>query len=261
MSPETLVQVQVTERVALLKLDDPLANILSEAMVDALALAVERVLGEPSVKVILLTGEGKMFCAGANIRELGALCDRQTAEAFSRKGQALCDLIETAPKPVIAALNGRYVLGGGAEIAVACHLRLAEECTQFGNPEVQLGLMVGWGGSQRIPRLVGAAKGLELLLTGERVSARDAASMGLVNRVVADGTVLQEAMALARQMAKLSGPVLAATLAAVHTGVRHGCEQGLDAEARLFGLLAENSDWREGTSAFLEKREPEFLDR
>ena len=260
MSASLPVRVDVSDRIATLTIDNPPANTLSVAVVDALAAAFRQVLADPEVKVIVLTGAGSLFSAGANVRELAALQDRSQAERCARNGQALCDLVETSSKPVIAALNGRYVLGGGAELAVACHLRVIEESTQFGNPEVQLGLMVGWGGSQRLPRLVGLGVGLELLLTGRRVAAREALSLGLVNRVVADGTSLTEAIALARTLARLSGPVLAATLDVVRTGVRLGFAAGIEAEASAFARLSENKDWREGTRAFLEKREPTFGD-
>jgi len=145
-------------------------------------------------------------------------------------------------------------------VAMACHIRLAEESTELGNPEALLGLPAGWGATQRLPRLVGQGRAIEMLLTGERISSRQAEAWGLVNRVVPDGTVLPEALGLAEQLTRLSAPVLAAMLRAARTGERLGMEQGLKAEAESFGLLCENDDWHEGTRAFLEKRQPTFHD-
>lgn len=260
MSESPLVRLEVHDRVAILTLDHPPANTLSLATLDALSEALAAALADDAVKAIVLTGAGKLFAAGADIKELNALSRREDAVAFSAKGQALCRAIEDAPKPVIAALNGRYAVGGGAEIAMACHLRLAEESTQIGSPEVHLGLMVGWGASQRLPRLVGVGRAIEMLLGGQPLAAAQAERIGLVNRVVPDGEGLAEAQSLARQLTALSGPVLAATLDAVRTGVREGFEAGMARERAAFGALCEHADWHEGTQAFLEKRPPQFRD-
>lgn len=261
MSELPLVYVTINERIGIITLNHPRANILNQATLERFEVVFRRVLDDPEVKVIIITGEGVLFSAGADVKELAPLDAHVKAEAFSRKGQALLELIESAHKPVIAAINGAFCLGGGNELAMACHLRLAEEGTQLGNPEVRLGLMVGWGGSQRLPRLVGPTKALELLLTGKRITAHEAERIGLINKVVPNGTVLQEAMAWARELAQLSAPVLAATLRAVYVGLREGYARGLEEETRQFGMLCENEDWQEGTRAFLEKRKPQFMDR
>jgi len=261
MTEQPLVRSTVDARTAVLAIDHPPANALSVAVLEALHAALPAALANPDVKAIILTGVGRFFCAGADIRELAELSDCHSARSFSERGQALCNAIADAGKPVIAAINGPLVLGGGNEVAMACHIRLAEESTEFGNPEVLLGLPVGWGASQRLPRLVGQGRAIELLLTGERISAGQAEAWGLVNRVVPDGTALTEALALARRLARLSGPVMAAMLRAVRVGDHLGLEQGLKAEAESFGLLCESEDWREGTRAFLEKRQPTFVDR
>ena len=260
MGDTSWVRSTIHARTAVLTIDNPPANALSLAVLDALRAALDAALASPDVKVIVLTGAGRLFCAGADIRELAELCDCHSARGFAEQGQALCHAIADAEKPVIAAINGRLALGGGNELAMACHVRLAEESTELGNPEIQLGLPVGWGATQRLPRLVGQGRAVELLLTGERISARQAEAWGLVNRVVADGTVLEEALALAARLERLSAPVMAGMLRAVRVGERQGGEQGLKAEAESFGLLCENDDWREGTRAFLEKRTPAFRD-
>ena len=224
----------------------------------------------PRFKVIVLTGQGRYFCAGANIQELHDLAGEAAAQELSRRGQALCNLIESSPKPVLAALNGKFVLGGGAEIAMACHLRLCETSTQLASPEVQLGLMVGWGASQRLPRLVGLGRALDLLLTGRRVQADEALAIGLVNRVVEDGRALTETLALAEVLSNLSAPSLAATLSATlagatgsgatDSGATDSAADGMAHEQALFGQLNQGADWREGTQAFLDKRPPRFCD-
>jgi len=257
---EPLVKTRIEERVAILSIAHPPANTLSRATLGDLRAAFEQVLADASVKVVILTGEGKLFAAGADINELGALHVAAEGEEFARQGQALCALIETSPKPVIAALNGRFCLGGGLEIALACHIRLAEESTQLGSPEVHLGVMVGWGASQRLPRIVGVGRALELLLTGRRITAQEAERIGLVSRGVADGAVLTEALTLAKQLAALSAPTLKGTLRAVFTGLNEGFVRGAAFEAARFGALCEHADWREGTQAFLEKRPPHFQD-
>jgi len=261
MSTLPLVHVTINERIGIVIINHPRANILSQATLERFEVVFRRVLDDPEVKVIIIAGEGVLFSAGADVKELAPLDLHSKAEAFSRRGQALLELIENAHKPVIAAINGAFCLGGGNELAMACHLRLAEEGTQLGNPEVRLGLMVGWGASQRLPRLVGPAKALELLLTGKRITAREAERIGLVNKVVPDGKVLQEAITWAQDLAQLSGPTLAATLRAVYIGQREGYARGLEEEMRQFGMLCENEDWQEGTKAFLEKRKPQFMDR
>ena len=254
------VHSELREQIAILTIDNPPANAVSVATLQALDRALCSVLGTPAAKVVILTAAGEMGCAGADVRELAALQGRAAAEVLSQKGQAVADLMEGASKPVIGAIGGRYVLGGGNELFMACHLRLVEERTQLGSPEVLLGLMVGWGGSQRLPRLIGLGRASELLLTGRRIGAKEAYDMGLVNRVAADGTVLDEARRIAGQLARLSAPVLAATLAALRVGVRDGYRAGCAAEQASFAALCDNEDWREGTTAFLEKRQPRFRD-
>jgi len=247
----------VEGRVGVLTIAHPPANTLSLSVLAALKHALQQAHSDERAKVLVITGEGKLFSGGADIHELASLRDCVAGEALSRAGHAVGQLIENGPKPVIAALNGRGAYGGGVELAVACHLRMIEQSAQMASTEIKLGLMVGWGGSQRLPRLIGQGRALELLLTGRAVTAAEALQMGLVNRVVADGTVLQEALAWAQEIACLSGPALAATMAAVRSTPYHG----LDAEMGLFSHLCENQDWHEGTSAFLQKRKPNFCDR
>jgi len=247
--------------VAILSIANPPANVMSQATLASLQSGFSRALADRDVRAIIVTGEGRFFCAGANINELAALHGSGKAELFSRMGQALCDQIERSPKPVIAAINGRAAMGGGVEIALACHLRIVEELTVMASPEVKLGVMVGWGASQRLPRIVGLGRALDLLLTGRRITASEALTMGLVNRVVPNGSALDEALSMAKEMSALSAPVLAATMDAVLTGLHKSVEQGMAREASHFAEMAEHDDWVEGTSAFMDKRQPEFRGR
>ncbi len=261
MSSPSEIHYRVEGRVGVLAIAHPPANTLSLGTLEALRQAVERAHSDERVKVIIITGEGKLFSAGADIQELASLRDCAAAQSFSQIGQRLCHMIESEGKPVIAALNGRGAFGGGVELALACHLSVMEQSAQMASPEIKLGLTVGWGGSQRLPRLVGQGRALDLLLTGRQVTSGEALQMGLVNRVVADGAALQEALAWGQEIACHSAPAMAATLGAVRAGLYEGLKAGLDAELGFFGRLCENQDWHEGTTAFLEKRKPTFCDR
>jgi enoyl-CoA hydratase/carnithine racemase len=180
---------------------------------------------------------------------------------MAEAGQALCNTIERAPKPVIAAINGRYCLGGGNELALACHIRIAEERVKIGQTEIALGLIPGWGATQRLTRLVGLGKATELILTGDPIRATEAHRIGLVNKVVPEGSALREALRMGKRMAALSGVALAKALDAIYAGLDLGFQQGLAYETARFAEITETDDAREGLSAFLEKRKPEFRDR
>ena len=212
---------------------------------------------DASVHGVILTGAGdKAFIAGADISEL-AHVDAYEAEESSRFGQGVLDLIENLGKPVIAAING-FALGGGCETAMACTIRIAAEHAKFGQPEVKLGLLPGGGGTQRLPRLVGKGRALQLILTGEMVDAQEALRIGLVNRVVPKDKLMAEAEALVRKMIA-NGPVaLRFTLEAVNSGLELPLDEAQYLEATLFGLICTTEDMKEGTKAFLEKRPAKF---
>ncbi len=215
---------------------------------------------DPSILGVILTGAGdKAFIAGADISEL-ANATAFEAEKASRYGQDVLDLIETLGKPVIAAVNG-FALGGGCETAMACTMRIAVETARFGQPEVKLGLLPGGGGSQRLPRLVGKGRALQLILTGETIDAREAWRIGLVNEVVAAADLLPRAEALLRQIFANAPIAVRYSLKAVNAGMQSSQDQGLLLEASLFGLCASTEDKAEGTAAFLAKRAPSFQGR
>jgi enoyl-CoA hydratase len=235
-------------------------NALNTATLDALLVAFEDAVGDPSVRVIVLTGAGpKAFVAGADIAEMADLRPTDGRD-FSLRGQRLMRRIETMHKPVIAMVNG-FALGGGLELAMACHLRIAADTAKLGQPEINLGLIPGFGGSQRLLRLAGRSATLELCLLGVPVDATRAAQLGIVTRVVAAAELEAETIKVAEQLAQAAPLALRGTLDAVNIGGECGIEEGLQYETAQFGLMFSTDDMREGTRAFLERRKPVFSGR
>jgi enoyl-CoA hydratase len=219
--------------------------------------AFEEARDDAAVRGIILTGAGdKAFVAGADIGEL-AHATAIDAERSSRFGQGVLDLIEDLGKPVIAAVNG-FALGGGCETAMACTIRIAVEHAKFGQPEVALGLVPGGGGTQRLPRLVGRGRALQLILSGEMISAQEAHRIGLVNEIVPAAELIARAEAILNKIASNAPVAVKFSLEAVNKGLETSQSEGLLLEASYFGLCAGTDDKKEGTSAFLEKRTPQF---
>lgn len=232
-------------------------NALNRETMDEIGRAFAELASTSDAGGVIVTGAGeKAFVAGADISEIASQA-AEGARAFALQGQQVFDAIERFPKPVIAAVNG-YALGGGCELALACHVRVAAENAQLGTPEVKLGLMCGYGGTQRLTRLIGRGRALEMLLTGEPVDAAEALRIGLVNRVVPLSSLIAESEALLRRMLA-NGPLsLRYTLQAVSAGLEMPTTQAQEYEATLFGLLSTTEDMKEGTRAFLEKRPARF---
>lgn len=252
---ETLL-CEVEHHVALLTLNRAkVLNAINTQVFDDLESAVKTLSGDPSVRVILITGAGeKAFAAGADINELSAT-DAVSGEAKSLRGQAVFRLIERCGKPVIALING-FALGGGCELALACTLRLASDTARLGQPEVKLGLIPGYGGSQRLPRLIGAAAALKLLLTGEMVAALEALRLGLVDEVHPPDRLLPRGRELAASIAAQAPLAITACLEAVQRGQGLPIDEAINLEAAIFGRLCGSADKAEGTQAFLERRPP-----
>ena len=232
-------------------------NALNAQTLKELRTAIEAAAMDDSTRVLILTGAGeKAFVAGADINEL-AVQTPVGGRDHARHGQRLFDRIERFGKPVIAAVNG-FALGGGCELAMACTLRIASDTARFGQPEINLGLIPGYAGSQRLPRLVGRGRAHELLLTGDMISAEEAWRIGLVNKVVPAAQLMDEAKKLAQALAAKAPIAVRYILDAVASGGDMGFAEAEDHEATLFGLVSTTEDMREGTRAFLEKRKPTF---
>ncbi len=228
-------------------------NALNSHVLDELDEALEAIIEEYTIKGLIITGAGeKAFVAGADIKELSIL-DSESGAKTSQKGQAVFQKIEDLTIPVVAAVNG-YALGGGCELAMACHIRIASENAVFGLPEVSLGLIPGYGGTQRLTKLAGHGKALELIMTGRQVKAEEAAAIGLVNQL-ADGEAIEDAKKMLNTILK-QGPI--AVKNALLAVKEAGSTNGYHAEAKLFGELCGTADFKEGTAAFLEKRKANF---
>ena len=255
------LQLDRRERLTVLRVHRPeVLNALNRETLGEIDDAVRRFTEDPAQGALIVTGAGeKSFISGADIQELAVL-DPQGAQEISRFGQRVFDRIEQSTKVVIAAING-YAFGGGCELALACHVRLASENAVLGLPEVGLGIIPGYGGTQRLPRLIGTGRALELMLTGGRVKAEEAERIGLVNRVVPRDQLLAEAEKLALAVLKNGPLAVAAVIESVNRGLQLGLSDGLRLESGLFGILAASEDMHEGLRAFLEKRPPQYQRR
>ena len=247
------------ENVAVLTINRPdKYNALNDDVVAEISSAMDELGADDGVRAIVITGAGdKAFISGADVGMLQDLETSRDAVANSRRGQAMTLKVENLPKPVIAAING-YALGGGLELAMACDIRLASDTARLGQPEVGLGISPGYGGTQRLPRLVGRGMAKLLIFTGDMIDAQEALRIGLVQRVVPQGELLAEAKALAGKLATQPPLTLAACKEAINLGLEVDLERGLSIESLEFGILRSTEDYREGTSAFLEKRKPVF---
>ena len=252
---------EISDHVATITLNNPPANALSSAVMEGLSTTIEELRENKDAKVLIVTGAGNMFVAGADIQEIAQFSSAEQASKLAGHGQEILERMEGMGKPVIAAINGLFCLGGGLELAMACHIRVAGERVRLGQPEIDLGIMPGFGGTQRLPRLVGRGKALELILSGKRITSQEAKAIGLVDQVVPDAEVLKQARGLARTIASKGQVAVRSALRAVLEGASTSIRDGLDLENKLFGALAETSDMKEGIKAFIEKRQPRFEDQ
>ena len=255
-----LVSLAVADRLAVLTMERPPVNAMSRAFMGNLETGLAHAAADPAVRAIIITSAlPGMFSGGADIRELEGL-DAAGCAAFIALGQGLFTRVGEIPKPILAAING-VCLGGGLELSMACDLRIAAESARFGQPEVNLGVVSGWGGTQRLPRLVGRTRALQMLMLGDQISADEALAMGLVNRVVPDDMLIAEATAVARRLAAKSPVALAKVKETVVRGLALPLAQGLSEEARCYAEAYRADDAKEGIRAFLEKRPPRFPGR
>ncbi|MFZ2053775.1 MAG: enoyl-CoA hydratase-related protein [Candidatus Aminicenantales bacterium] len=235
-------------------------NAMNIETIEELRAAFREFGDDPEARAVIFTGAGeKAFIAGADISEFIHL-DAEKGREYARRGQELTLAIENFPKPVIAAING-YALGGGTEFALACHIRLASENAKMGQPEVKLGIIPGYGGTQRLARLIGKGQAMEMILSGRIVEAGEAREIGLVNKVVPAAELLSAAEALAKDIIKNAPLALAYSIEAINHGLDKTLAEGLELEAEIFGRSCATEDFREGAKAFIEKRKPDFRGR
>ncbi len=255
-----LVDVDSETRVALITINraDKL-NALDHALLADLDAALDEIAANDQIRALVITGAGgKAFVAGADIAEINALESQAEAEEFARFGQSVFSRIERLTIPVIMAING-YALGGGCELALCGDIRLASDTAQLGQPEVNLGVIPGYGGTQRLARLVGRDRAKSLIFTGERIGVEDALRLGLVDRIVPSADLMDEAVSLAQSLAGKAPRTIALAKMAINDGIALPLDEALELEAQLFGQAADTLDRREGTQAFLEKRQPRWV--
>ena len=260
MTYQTLL-FEIKDGIAFVTINRPdKLNALNDQVMKELADAAERIATESDIKGAILTGSGpKSFVAGADIGDLSKQGPFD-GKARAQRGQSVLRRLETCGKPVIAAING-FALGGGCELAMACHIRIASDNAKFGQPEVKLGIAPGYGGTQRLPRLVGKGVALQLILTGEMIDAQEAYRIGLVNRVVPAADLLAESEKMMRGILAMGPLAIRLAMEAVDQGLEMTLDEGLLLEANHFGLLAATQDTKEGLTAFLEKRSAKFQGR
>ena len=259
--PYSTLLKEVADRIAVVTINRPeKLNALNAQAKAELRECFASLRADPAVDVVILTGAGeKAFVAGTDIAELAGL-DAALGKEFAREGQSVFDAIENLGKPVIAAVNG-YALGGGCELALACHIRVASASAKFGQPEVHLGIIPGYGGTQRLARLIGRGRAMEMILTGVQIDAGEALAAGLVSRVFPPGELMTRARAMASVIASMGQTAVRMALKAVNITEEAPLGEGEKLEASLFGVCCGTSDFREGTAAFLEKRKPRFTNR
>ncbi len=257
MSGYTTLHTQLNQGILRITLNRPgKLNILSTLVLEELSKAFHAAQADPKVRALLITGEGKAFCAGADIKELQAL-DAGGAVALARKGQAVFRLLERLPKPSLAAVNG-FAFGGGCELAMSASFRLASEVAKFSQPEVKLAVIPGFGGTQRLARLIGKGRALDLCLTGRMIDATKACDWGLVSDVVAPENLLSQSETLLGDLTEMSQTALAYILSSIHTGYDLPIDEAMEVEALNFGMSFASPDKDEGVSAFIEKRKADY---
>ncbi len=251
------VECAVKDAVATVTVNNPPVNALSKQVMGELE---DTFRGLDNAKVVVITGARKMFSAGVDIKEMARLSSDKEARQFSKECHHVFRCIETSPRPVIAAIRG-YCLGGGLELALCCHIRIACEGAKLGQPEINLGIIPGAGGTQRLPRAVGGSRAFEMLLTGEPLDAEQALACGLVNRVTKPESLMEEALFLAKRIAAKSAPATSFIMEAVRNGSNMPLDLALELESKLFGDTFKTEDSKEGIMAFIEKRPPKLKDK
>ncbi|KOY81156.1 enoyl-CoA hydratase [Lysinibacillus macroides] len=248
---------KVEDGVAIITIARPPANALSRGIITEVNDVLDAVENDDAVRVLVLHGEGRFFSAGADIKEFTEVNSGEEFTKLASNGQQVFERVESFSKPVIAAIHGA-ALGGGLELAMSCHMRFVTESAKLGLPELQLGLIPGFGGTQRLPRYVGVAKAAEMMFTSEPISGTEAVQWGLANRAFADEALLDETLKIAKKIAKKSPVALKAAIQTLQYAKHASFYEGIEAEAKSFGTVFVTEDAKEGIQAFIEKREPVF---
>lgn len=257
---ESIWRVEIDAKVATFILDQKPINVLSKPVLLELESLLEKFRLDPNVKCLVLTGSGMTFVAGADIKEIATIQNEEQALQASQVGQALFMKIENFEKPILAAING-VCLGGGLELAMACHMRICSDRAKLGQPEINLGIMPGFGGTQRLSRLVGKSKAIEWILRGDFITPSEALTRGLVDEVVPDSEVLKQSQGWAKKLALKPRIAVRAILKAIQEGMaKPTMEEAMRVEAKLFAECCHSKDMKEGIQAFIEKRQPKFID-
>ena len=261
MADLKFLSVTNEEGVSFLSINRPPVNALGKQLLEEFDQAVDLLAADDKTKVVVIVSAiPNVFIAGVDLKEMAALTTPEDIVKVIQKGQAVFNKIENLDKPVIAAIQGACV-GGGQELVMACHLRIASDRTRFAQPEITLGIIPGFGGSQRLPRIVGPSRATELILTGDLITPQEAFRIGLVNRVVSDGALIKTAREMAKKIAKHGLPAIRASMRAIRDGLDKPMAEGLRVEEKEFKSITGTQDMREGIRAFVEKRQPKFIDR
>jgi len=254
------VVLTTNNHIATLTIDSPPANALSSTLIQDVSTQLDAIANDAAIKAVILKGEGRFFSAGADIKEFTALQNADDFSALAKNGQDVFHKMATYHIPIIAAIHGA-ALGGGLELAMACHIRIVSETAKLGLPELTLGIIPGFAGTQRLPQLVGNAKAYELILTGEPISGKDAALYGLANQAVKEEELFSTVEQLAEKISAKSKPTITKIMELVPYATYHSFEAGVEAEASAFGDVFGNEDAKEGIAAFVEKRQANFQDK
>lgn len=254
------LQYEVKEHVATLIINCPPANALSTRLLKELSQTLDKVEVDSSIKVVVIKGEGRFFSAGADIKEFTSLQSEADTERLAKKGQNLFDRIERFPIPVIASIHGA-ALGGGLELAMACHIRIVTEEAKLGLPELNLGIIPGFAGTQRLPQFVGLAKAYEMILSGQPITGKEAVQLGLANHAVKEDDLVKKTETLAKSIASKSKPSIERIMQLIPYAKTSEFAMGVEKEAKLFSEIFTTEDAKEGVQAFIEKRQPNFKDK
>lgn len=254
------LSISTEDGVSFLSINRPPVNALGAQLLDELGHAMDELNADAKTKVIVIVSAiPNVFIAGVDLKEMASLTTADEIVGIIQKGQGVFNKIENSEKPVIAAIHGACV-GGGQELILACHMRIASDRTRFAQPEITLGIIPGFGGSQRLPRIVGASRAAELILTGDLITPQEAYRIGLVNRVVSDGALIKTAREMGKKISRHGLPAIRAAMRAMRQGLDKTLEEGMAVEEAQFRSLTSTHDMREGIRAFIEKRQPKFTD-